>query len=83
MRKEEAMVRLSGKLHSWYENCGDDLFVDDSGKRVPSITFKGEELASMALDFLESDDWGVFQSLSSEEREQVKKRAFPLKIYGY
>lgn len=79
----EKMKEISKAMSEWYDSCGDDMFVDDLGKRDFSLTFTGSELASVAADFLSGEASEYYFLLNDKERNKVKSDAFPDDCYRY
>ncbi len=77
------MIDVAKEMVDWFRSTDVELFMDEYGDDCPSMTYTGEELASLAGDYLSSEGMKFYGSLTTAERKEVQELAFDEDIYGY
>ena len=72
----DKLTPIAEKLRDWFDSCGMDLFIGMDGEIDESMTFKGGDLAAMAVDYLDQPYFDNYFNLSRDDQELVKRLAY-------
>ncbi len=94
MNRAEKIKILGKTIDDVWMQYGDDMFIDDEGRRDTSMTFNRQSVAEIALDLpywrdiadkdqevKESVEW--YLNLAYSTRKSVIREAMPISTYGY